>query len=380
MPSLAEVLLEKGIFTRDELYAVLKKYRGKGKSFEEIIVETGLMDEEKLIELISSISPYRPIDLRHVDIDRALLQLIPVNVAEKYLLIPIARSGNYISVAMANPLDAEGISWVTKLTKLKPIPFIAPLGQLRRAIRKHYYGEETVSMEESGGLDSLIVHEGNKFAISIAKEIISGRRHGVVVFYGPKGVGKTTLLKAMKHEIDEAGLLRSKLFNPASFLSDFRDAQVEGSLGYFTDELASLDVFMFDDPENLDRRSEECKALAYISEENADRGGCVVFTFLRAVDETNFSLDSKLKALVEGALLVPITPPSERTKMKILRDMAHSEGIDISDDVLKFIAERSGSSMRKLKGAIVQLKALEKYSGKRIPDNVAKSILRRYLG
>ncbi len=380
MPSLVDVLIEKGIITKERLYQVLQEYRGSGKSFEEIIVDSGLIDEDKLLQFVRMVTPYRPLGLDKIEVDQELLKMIPAEIAEKHSFFPVAKFGGFISIAMADPLRTDVIEVVTKLTKMKPIPFIAKPSQIHAAIKRFYHGEDTVEIGEIDGFSSIIIHEGNKFAVSIAREIVAGKRKGTVVFYGPPGVGKTALLRAIFKEIQKTGRLRGVYHNPATFMALFRDAQAEGNLRYITDMLSSLDVFLFDDLEHLDKDSDECKALIYIAESIVDEGGCVAVTLMRAVEEVTISIDTKMKNLIEGALLVPLTSPGDMTKLKILKETARLEGVEISDNVLEFIVENSGTNLRKLKGAIVQLKALEKYSGKRIPDEKAKSILRRYLG
>ncbi len=378
MPSLIDVIIEKGIVTKRELTEVLSKYRGSGKSLEEVLVESGLIDENKLARLIASVTPYRMIKLREVEIDKSVVKLIPADIARKHLIFPVARAAGYISVAMANPLAQKDIETITRVTRLKPIPFVSSIGEIIWAIEKYYEGKELHVGRDFSGFSELVVHEGNKFAVSIAKELASLKKKGIVIFYGPEGVGKTTLLKVIVEEAERANL-RSRFYTPARFKAAFSDAQAGGFLRLFLGGLSSLDILAFDDIDFTFKWKDECVLLRDVMDEIVEKGGAIALSLSRGIEFAQLSADVKIKSLMEGGLLVPINPPDEKTKLKVLSELARDENVHISADVLKFIADKSGSNWRRLRGAIVQLKSLEEYSGREIPDEVAKTILRRYL-
>ncbi len=378
MPSLAEVLIDKGIFTKEQLTETLKAFRGSGKSFEEILVESGLMDDRKLVELILAVTPYRYVDLKNLEIDRSAIKLIPVDIAERFLVFPIAKSGDYLSLAMANPIGKEAYDVVTRLSNLKIIPFVASISDIKWAVERYYRGKGELEREVEPVLEGLIVHEGNKFAVSVARDVLNQKKKGIIIFYGPEGVGKTSLLRSIYGALERADI-KGRFYNPTTFKASYNDSKVEGTLRAFLSELGIIDILLFDDIDGLYGEKEVCQSVGYVVEELVDSGKSVFLTLSGGLESIQMAGNIKLRNLMEGGLLVPITPPDRNVMLKILVKISKEENVNISDEVLKFIVDKAGSNLRRLKGAIVQLKSLEEYAGKRIPDEVAKSIVRRYL-
>ncbi|HHY90952.1 MAG TPA: Flp pilus assembly complex ATPase component TadA, partial [Clostridiales bacterium] len=82
------------------------------------------------------------IDLGQYAIDPEILELIDVNLAKKYVLIPIKRESDTLFVAMADPLNIFAIDDLKITTGLNINPLIAEKQSILDAIER-YYGTET---------------------------------------------------------------------------------------------------------------------------------------------------------------------------------------------------------------------------------------------
>ena len=78
-------------------------------------------------------------------------------------------------------------------------------------------------------------------------------------------------------------------------------------------------------------------------------------------------------------LLADIQPPDLETKIAILKKKAEGEEVDLSDDVLLFIATNSKSNIRELEGALIRLIAYASLTAEQISGELARTVLRDTL-
>ncbi|MBN2145538.1 MAG: type II secretion system protein GspE, partial [Candidatus Aureabacteria bacterium] len=102
---LGAILLEKGLLTKPQLDEAYETQKTSGGRLSKILVSKGFVDEKKLIGTLGEYLGIPPIDLSKLKLDPDVVELIPQNICEFYCLIPIARIGNALSVAMADPLN-----------------------------------------------------------------------------------------------------------------------------------------------------------------------------------------------------------------------------------------------------------------------------------
>ena len=81
------------------------------------------------------------LDLSRFTIDPALIKLIPENLARRYSLIPLARLGKVLTVAMADPSNLMTRDALRALTGLRIEVVLASPGDISTAIDR-YYGSE----------------------------------------------------------------------------------------------------------------------------------------------------------------------------------------------------------------------------------------------
>ena len=102
-------------------------------------------------------------------------------------------------------------------------------------------------------------------------------------------------------------------------------------------------------------------------------GKQLVFTSDRApVDLKNF--EERLLSRLKWGLSVELHRPDYETRLKMLRSRSAREGIEISEDVLSFLAANIKSSFRELEGALISLIANATLAHKKITVELAREI------
>jgi len=136
---LTELLIKNKLLTSEQLHQAveLQKKKGGGR-LSDIIVELKFIKEGDLISVLSEGLGFPLIDLKRFKVDPEISEIIPLDVARHYLIIPISRIGDSITLAMADPLNIFAIDYVKALTGYKINPIISPVQDILQAIDLSY--------------------------------------------------------------------------------------------------------------------------------------------------------------------------------------------------------------------------------------------------
>jgi len=140
--TLADLLVEDGVVAKDSMDAVREVQKQRGGKLESILLEEGVIDDDELLGYSSLILESVPIHLNGFTIPQYVLDLVPVDMAHKHQLIPIARILNVLTVAMSNPWDIYAIESIENYTKLSVSPILSSSREVQKAIKQHYSSSE----------------------------------------------------------------------------------------------------------------------------------------------------------------------------------------------------------------------------------------------
>jgi type IV pilus assembly protein PilB len=135
---LGELLIEHGIINDQQLQKALAVQKEKGGLVGELLVALGFAKEEDIAQAITVQYGFPYLPLSSYEIGLEITALIPVRVAKQYLLIPIDKIGNNLTIAMANPLNSIAIDDVEKLTGCTVQVFVCTVSDVKKAIEKYY--------------------------------------------------------------------------------------------------------------------------------------------------------------------------------------------------------------------------------------------------
>ena len=140
---IAELLVTQHAATREQVDTLLAQSTHNGKSFAQLLIVQGVISEVKLTELLSRELGLPMISLAKYRLDPAIVKLIPERLARRHNLIALAKYGERLTVAMADPLDIFAIDDLKALTQVAIDPVLSPETEIRRAIEQVYTGQQT---------------------------------------------------------------------------------------------------------------------------------------------------------------------------------------------------------------------------------------------
>jgi type IV pilus assembly protein PilB len=160
---LAEILIKNKLLTQEQLNQALEVQKVKGGRLSEIVVDLKFMKESDLMLALSEGLDFPLIDLKRYKLSPDLAKLIPSALSRRYLIIPLAKMGEWLTVAMSDPLNVFAIDHVESLTGLKITPVLASSQDILTAI-------ETVYPENAKDMIGDLVKEMSTASIEVIKE------------------------------------------------------------------------------------------------------------------------------------------------------------------------------------------------------------------
>lgn len=139
---LGELLIERGIVNQNQMDKALSIQKEKGGLIGEILVELGYAQEEDIAQALTAEYGFPYLPLGNYEISPEIIEIIPSRVAKQYLLIPIDKIGNNLTIAMSNPLNIQAIEDVEVLSGCNVQTFVSTSSDIKKAIEKYYKGKE----------------------------------------------------------------------------------------------------------------------------------------------------------------------------------------------------------------------------------------------
>ncbi len=135
---LGQCLIDAGFIDEETLSKALEEQKRTKKKLGQILTEMGGTDDVEIAKALSSQLNIPFIRLVGLKIPKDIVSLVPPELAENYLLIPVEQSGKTLQVAMINPLDYYAIDDLRFATQLQIEAAVAPAAELLESIRQHY--------------------------------------------------------------------------------------------------------------------------------------------------------------------------------------------------------------------------------------------------
>lgn len=141
--TVSDVLLSEKLITKEQYDEIKVKTASQGVSDESIIKSENLVSEEKLSEAKAKSLGIPFISLESTSFSPQAIGLVPRAVVERFQLVPFMYDENAktLSVAMANPIDLDAISFVRQKTGLNIKSFAATPSEVDKAIKEQYRQE-----------------------------------------------------------------------------------------------------------------------------------------------------------------------------------------------------------------------------------------------
>ena len=221
--------------------------------------------------------------------------------------------------------------------------------------------------------DTFIVGNSNKFAHAAALSVAEnpGKIYNPLFLYGNSGVGKTHLMHAIGHYIQENSDKRVLYVTSEQFIDEFIKTSRKDDNGtnfnyveFFKNKYRNVDVLMIDDIQYLGGAEKSQEEFFHTFNNLFNDSKQIIVSSDRSPDDLK-QLEDRLKTRFSWGLSVNISPPDYNLRKDILRKkiIANDFEKDIPEEVVEYIASNIGPDVRHLEGAITRLAAYSTIMG-----------------
>jgi chromosomal replication initiator protein len=201
-----------------------------------------------------------------------------------------------------------------------------------------------------------------------------------LLIYSETGLGKTHLLQAIGNSLLEISP-NSKIVYLTSekFMLDFITAIQNNKSAEFSKQYRNVDMLLIDDVQFFQNKEQTQEQFFHLFNDLHHRGKQIVMTTDRHPNELR-GLKNRLISRFQSGLIVDIQPPDLETRIAILMKKADSEGLEISFEIIEFIASSITENVRDLEGALIRLLAFASLKRQDINMILAKQVILDIMG
>lgn len=146
--NLGELLVQEKLLDKEQLKEVQDFQKKNDVSTGTAVVSLGYISEEDMAQALSRQLGYPYINLDQFEVYPDVISLIPVEIAKKYLIMPIHRIRSFLTLAMVDPTDLDVIEDIRFRTGLSIQPVIASETGITNAIKRYYGTSDSLRVKQ----------------------------------------------------------------------------------------------------------------------------------------------------------------------------------------------------------------------------------------
>ena len=227
---------------------------------------------------------------------------------------------------------------------------------------------------------TFIQGNSNDIALSYSKKVCEHiSRYNPLYICGGVGLGKTHLLNAIGLELQNDNNVM--FISAERFMYHFIKSIKKNDMVNFKDFFRKSSVFIIDDIQFISGKESLQEEFFHTFNSLMDKGSQIIIS----ADRPPMKLDrvqDRIKSRLSGGLVVDIEIPDLELKTKIIKrkieeiQSSFKENINLSDDVINYMASESKTNIRELIGVLNRVIAFSRVHNKILSINDCKNILK----
>ena len=231
--------------------------------------------------------------------------------------------------------------------------------------------------------DSFIEGANNQFAKTASQAVASepGKQSfNPLIIYGGVGLGKTHLIHAIGNEaLKNNPELNVVIATREKFTLDFVNSLRKNKTVEFAKLYRKADILLIDDIQFFSGKEQTQEQFFHTFNELYQSEKQIVLTADRYPNEMK-GLQDRLLSRFQSGLLVDIQPPDYEVRVAILMEKAEQNGIELSYEIIEFIATHIKSNIRDLEGTIIRILAKSSLMNRDVDFSLVAEVVKERTG
>src|SRR5580692_3395 len=236
-------------------------------------------------------------------------------------------------------------------------------------------------MNPRNSFETFVVGSNNQFAHAAALAVAQSpaKTYNPLFIYGGVGLGKTHLMQAIGQQVmDRKKNFKVMYLSSERFTNEFIDAIQHNTLVKFRKRYRQSDLLLIDDIHFLAGKERSQEEFFHTFNTLFDGRKQIVMSSDRPASEIA-NLEQRLVSRFEWGLTAELQPPDIETRMAILRKKVQILHVQLSQEILEFLAQRVRTNVRRLEGALMRVASYVSLSGREISRETVEQLLRDIL-
>ncbi len=206
-----------------------------------------------------------------------------------------------------------------------------------------------------------------------------GTSFNPLLVFGGVGLGKTHLAHAIGVDIKDKYPEKTVLYISAEkFTQQYIESVKKNNRNDFIHFYQIIDVLIIDDVQFLSGKSGTQDVFFHIFNHLHQNGKQVILTSDKAPVDMQ-DIEQRLLSRFKWGLSAELQKPDFETRVSIVKNKLYRDGVEMSDDVVEYIAKNIKTNVRELEGAVISLIAQSSFNKKEITLSLAKEIVEKFV-
>lgn len=227
--------------------------------------------------------------------------------------------------------------------------------------------------------DEFVVGGNNEFAFSASLAMATRKKNpdNALLLISKTGLGKSHLTQAVgNHILNERPEERIYYISAEDFSNEMVYAMRNDSVDQFKKKYRyGCDVLLLDDIHYLTGKERTQIELAMTLDSLVNSGKRIIFSSCCLPMEIP-KLNDTLRSRLSGSIISPIEPPNFRTRLRIVQKKAATKGLEVPEDVARYLASELTEDIRQLESGLISVAARASLVRTPIDVGLAESVIR----
>ena len=242
---------------------------------------------------------------------------------------------------------------------------------------------EIVSFKKSEGIkinsdytfENFVLGPSNELAHAASLSVSDkpGKAYNPLMIYSEVGLGKTHLLHAIANKLNNKNL-NFYYLTCEDFTNEYIKSIRTNSTEKFREKYRNIDALLLDDIQFLMGKEQTQEGFFHTFNALHLSGRQIVITSDRPISGLKL-LEDRITSRLSGGLVADIQFPDFETRLDILKKKSLIKKINLSEEILSYIANKVYHNVREMEGALNKVLALFELTGKKPDLEVAEELL-----